>query len=184
LSVRHSTLPLQNLTNNIRRKKTRCSGERPVCSFCSRLRQNCRYNDSYIAEVGESSIESNLQQENAGLATRVALLESRLSLMDASGSNGATVSSLFGNTSTSVQSALDSGVSSSDLTFLLDSTTLQSLADVSRWCMSCIYGTSLTSWLYHCRCTFPAATNRCTLSFTRRLSGGILRTRPYHPTSC
>lgn len=54
--------------------------------------------------------------------------------MDASGSNGATLSSLFDNSSASVQSALGSGVSggpsSGDLTFLLDAETLQSLADV------------------------------------------------------
>jgi hypothetical protein len=26
-----------------RRKKTKCPGERPTCSFCSRLRQTCYY---------------------------------------------------------------------------------------------------------------------------------------------
>jgi hypothetical protein len=101
-----------------------------VCSFCSRLGQVCRYNDSYNPESWDPSIESNLQQENAGLATRVALLESRLSLMDANGKNGATASSLFGNSLMSVRSTLSSGVTSSDLTFLLDAPTLQSLADV------------------------------------------------------
>lgn len=28
-----------------RRKKTRCPGERPGCSFCRRLHQDCRYDD-------------------------------------------------------------------------------------------------------------------------------------------
>lgn len=28
-----------------RRKKARCPGERPVCSFCDRLKQNCDYDD-------------------------------------------------------------------------------------------------------------------------------------------
>lgn len=127
------------LTGRHRRKKTRCSGERPVCSFCARLGQNCRYNDSYVADFGGPPSEVNLQLENAGLATRVALLESRLSLLDANGSNGATVSSLFGSPSPSAKRAsfsegTDARPSSSDLTFLLDAETLQSLADVYFGC--------------------------------------------------
>jgi hypothetical protein len=33
------------LIGNYRRKKTRCPGEKPVCSHCARLRQNCYYAD-------------------------------------------------------------------------------------------------------------------------------------------
>ncbi|PQK12445.1 hypothetical protein BB8028_0003g10620 [Beauveria bassiana] len=33
---------------NCRRKKARCPGERPVCSFCSRLSQDCRYDDEAL----------------------------------------------------------------------------------------------------------------------------------------
>ncbi|KAH7064098.1 fungal-specific transcription factor domain-containing protein [Paraphoma chrysanthemicola] len=120
---------------NCRRKKTRCSGERPVCSFCARLGQQCRYNDSYSGTA--SSYDSVLQQQNTGLATRVALLESRLSLLDANGTNGAALSSLFGGTP-SPRSPQNQGTDrpseesslSSDLTALLDTKTLQSLADV------------------------------------------------------
>ncbi|KAH7399068.1 fungal-specific transcription factor domain-containing protein [Phaeosphaeria sp. MPI-PUGE-AT-0046c] len=120
---------------NCRRKKTRCSGERPVCSFCARLKQDCRYNDSFSFNFGGPSNESSLQEENAGLATRVALLESRLSLMDATGANAATVSNLFGDPYTTLlpQSLSPDSVerfTSSDLTFLLDANTLKSLADV------------------------------------------------------
>lgn len=35
-----------------RRKKTRCPGEKPVCSFCERLRQKCVYTGS--AETGSA----------------------------------------------------------------------------------------------------------------------------------
>ncbi|KAF2824423.1 hypothetical protein CC86DRAFT_420991 [Ophiobolus disseminans] len=114
---------------NCRRKKTRCSGERPIC----------RYNDSYISEFGGLPTDINLQLENAGLANRVALLETRLSLMDANGANGATLSSLFGSPSPGLQQGsgpeqFDIRPSSSDLTLLLDAETLQSLADVYFGC--------------------------------------------------
>lgn len=34
------------LTHARRRKKVRCSGERPVCAYCARLNQNCSYADA------------------------------------------------------------------------------------------------------------------------------------------
>lgn len=119
-----------------RRKKTRCTGERPVCAFCARLGQTCRYNDSYFSDFSVSTSDGNLQQENSGLATRVALLESRLSLLDANGSNGVILSDLFGHSSSLSPQASNSEAqpdkrpSSSNLTSLLDSKTLKSLADV------------------------------------------------------
>jgi hypothetical protein len=100
--------PLSNgrlLTSDGRRKKARCSGERPVCAFCARLGQTCRYNDSFSAESETSSYAGILQEENSGLAARVALLESRLSMMDANGGGGAT---LFGFGSTSPQPSYSS----------------------------------------------------------------------------
>ncbi|KAA8571160.1 hypothetical protein EYC84_000505 [Monilinia fructicola] len=40
-----------------RRKKTRCPGEKPMCSHCSRLRQNCYYDDGSHNMTGRISIE-------------------------------------------------------------------------------------------------------------------------------
>ncbi|ESZ91523.1 C6 transcription factor [Sclerotinia borealis F-4128] len=36
-----------------RRKKTRCPGEKPICSNCARLRQNCYYADDGLNRVNE-----------------------------------------------------------------------------------------------------------------------------------
>ncbi|PON24929.1 hypothetical protein TGAM01_v206010 [Trichoderma gamsii] len=47
---------------NCRRKKTRCPGERPVCSFCSRLGQACRYNDNVFTYSDERSAATYFQQ--------------------------------------------------------------------------------------------------------------------------
>jgi hypothetical protein len=120
-----------------RRKKTRCTGERPVCAFCARLGQVCRYNDNYFSQFGVLSSDSSLQQENSGLATRVALLESRLSLLDATDSNGTNVSFLFGNSNSSPSPQVpgsepqsDGQISGSELTSLLNGQILRSLADV------------------------------------------------------
>ncbi|ETS77220.1 hypothetical protein PFICI_11094 [Pestalotiopsis fici W106-1] len=60
-----------------RRKKSRCSGERPTCSFCARLRQPCSYNDE-LHPVSSAHADS-LQRQNTDLAARVAVLESKLS---------------------------------------------------------------------------------------------------------
>ena len=86
------------LTLDQRRKKARCSGERPVCAFCAHLGQTCSYNDIFFAESDNSPNARILQQVNSGLAARVALLESRLSMMDANGVGGVTLSG-FGSTS-------------------------------------------------------------------------------------
>ncbi|ETI26971.1 hypothetical protein G647_10070 [Cladophialophora carrionii CBS 160.54] len=74
------------------RKKTRCSGEKPVCAFCRRLNQRCTWD----GEEGESpellddtrgppasASAAAAASQNAALAARVALLESRLSFLDA-----------------------------------------------------------------------------------------------------
>ncbi|KAH7064086.1 fungal-specific transcription factor domain-containing protein [Paraphoma chrysanthemicola] len=53
---------------NCRRKKTRCSGERPVCAMCQRLHQECAYDDGQVP--------------NEDLAARLAMIESRLGLVD------------------------------------------------------------------------------------------------------
>ncbi|KAL2427903.1 hypothetical protein ABEF91_005822 [Exophiala dermatitidis] len=63
---------------NCRRKKTRCSGEKPVCSFCARLKQECLWDEVSTAALSASNIN---------LAARVALLESKLSLLNSSGND-------------------------------------------------------------------------------------------------
>jgi hypothetical protein len=56
-----SSLELEDLvlTDPLRRKKSRCTGERPICSLCARLLQSCHYaapredasrNDIYVSE--------------------------------------------------------------------------------------------------------------------------------------
>ena len=70
---------------NCRRKKVRCSGERPSCAFCTRLKQSCLWGDREdAARPGELSAYSStnpLNTSNATLTARVALLESKLNLL-------------------------------------------------------------------------------------------------------
>ncbi|KAH9882750.1 hypothetical protein J1614_000116 [Plenodomus biglobosus] len=119
---------------NCRRKKTRCSGERPICAFCARLGQTCRYTEDFYPEAG---YPGPLPQENHRLATRVALLESRLSMLDAGSLDNAFASRHSGSaeqprrTSGSQQDGAspDSRIDS-EFVSMLDRDTLQALADV------------------------------------------------------
>ncbi|KAJ9606277.1 hypothetical protein H2200_009238 [Cladophialophora chaetospira] len=73
---------------NCRRKKTRCSGEKPVCSFCARLSQHCTWDgeedasSDWMFSDSHGPSASVPASHNAALAARVALLESRLSFLD------------------------------------------------------------------------------------------------------
>ncbi|KIW16278.1 hypothetical protein PV08_06329 [Exophiala spinifera] len=73
---------------NCRRKKSRCSGEKPVCAFCARLGQRCTW-DGHEDRSPESFTESRGTSATAAvhhdsdLAARIALLESRLNFLDA-----------------------------------------------------------------------------------------------------
>ncbi|KAF4988185.1 hypothetical protein FDECE_15161 [Fusarium decemcellulare] len=87
---------------NCRRKKTRCSGERPICAFCARLHQDCHYDDSWLASVQASDPEVEqppMRIAPAGasvdttLAARIATIESQLGMLEYSGA----VSSSIGN---------------------------------------------------------------------------------------
>jgi hypothetical protein len=88
------------LIRTIRRKKSRCTGEKPVCAICARLGQTCRYNETLSSDLAISSYANALQQQNTGLAARVALLESRLSFLSTGGNEGG---SLFGVGSNAAQ---------------------------------------------------------------------------------
>lgn len=58
--------PLQ-LTRDHRRKKTRCSGEKPVCSFCLRLGQPCQYSSGTgSARTPAQTVERNASWMQAG----------------------------------------------------------------------------------------------------------------------
>jgi hypothetical protein len=58
-----------HLLRSARRKKSRCSGERPVCAFCARLGQQCVYEDwrnaSFEASTGAGGFpgSSNVSSE-------------------------------------------------------------------------------------------------------------------------
>lgn len=60
---------------NCRRKKTRCPGEKPRCSNCTRLRQTCRYPGNY-SEDGDAASSSGRTLED-----RLAQLEEKLDLV-------------------------------------------------------------------------------------------------------
>ncbi|KAH7121412.1 fungal-specific transcription factor domain-containing protein [Dactylonectria macrodidyma] len=76
---------------NCRRKKTRCSGERPICAFCARLQQDCYYDDSWFASVQVEPTPRRIQTVTASgandstLATRVATIESQVGMLESSG---------------------------------------------------------------------------------------------------
>jgi hypothetical protein len=57
-----------------RRKKTRCPGERPRCSNCTRLRQHCRYPSASVYDDGGHAAQSSIQS----LQARLAELEDKL----------------------------------------------------------------------------------------------------------
>ncbi|KAL3459429.1 hypothetical protein BJX64DRAFT_301280 [Aspergillus heterothallicus] len=88
-----------------RRKKSRCPGEKPVCSFCQRLGQQCAYTQGETeipaADIAKrlSSVEDKLEQLTRGLrphstpeATRPSLVQPNLQQNDLS-----TVAHLFLN---------------------------------------------------------------------------------------
>lgn len=71
---------------NCRRKKTRCSGEMPICSFCARLNQPCVWDsDGDRASLHRGSF---FNTPDSALAARVALLESKLSMLGADSASG------------------------------------------------------------------------------------------------
>ncbi|KAB8298064.1 hypothetical protein EYC80_001832 [Monilinia laxa] len=72
-----------------RRKKTRCPGEKPICSHCSRLRQNCYYDDGSHNMAGRISIERtpmptpSRAQETHSTSSSDGTLEDRLRSVEA-----------------------------------------------------------------------------------------------------
>jgi hypothetical protein len=70
-----------------RRKKTKCSGERPICSYCKRLSQTCEWKEFQPARLGSSeehpgSIGSasdvGISPSDEALLTKIATIESKL----------------------------------------------------------------------------------------------------------
>ncbi|KAK4505483.1 hypothetical protein PRZ48_003446 [Zasmidium cellare] len=71
---------------NCRRKKARCSGEKPVCAFCARLNQPCEWDSSpsFDPLTKQPSLRraSSHHPSETALAARVALLEAKLALLN------------------------------------------------------------------------------------------------------
>ncbi|KAH7159450.1 hypothetical protein B0J13DRAFT_108598 [Dactylonectria estremocensis] len=98
---------IRQACQNCRRKKTRCSGERPTCAFCARLQQACIYDDfsfsvdgerpylsrqqhqlqtTYSHATGSASIDAgSTSSQDVALSARVAMLESQLNLLNNTG---------------------------------------------------------------------------------------------------
>ncbi|KAI7776897.1 hypothetical protein LA080_004324 [Diaporthe eres] len=55
---------IRQACQNCRRKKTRCSGERPICAFCARLQQVCIYDEFASFAVDEERPPSHQQQQH------------------------------------------------------------------------------------------------------------------------
>lgn len=66
---------------NCRRKKARCSGEKPVCAFCARLGQRCNWGNPSPPPESQPNRCVSTSSQDSGLAARVALLEAKLSLL-------------------------------------------------------------------------------------------------------
>jgi hypothetical protein len=70
-----------------RRKKTKCSGERPTCSFCKRLSQTCEWNkfrparsgssEAHLSSIGSSS-DVGISSSDEVLLNKIATIESKL----------------------------------------------------------------------------------------------------------
>ncbi|KAH8803719.1 fungal-specific transcription factor domain-containing protein [Xylogone sp. PMI_703] len=64
---------------NCRRKKTRCSGQRPICQNCRRLSQECRYPEEIRYARPEVQRRPEVQDSNVGaLADRLWNIENQL----------------------------------------------------------------------------------------------------------
>ncbi|KAL1964457.1 hypothetical protein VTN77DRAFT_6883 [Rasamsonia byssochlamydoides] len=68
------TKRMHQACENCRRKKTRCPGERPACSTCTRLFQACHYSSG-------NAVFCRTQSNGQDLETRLAQLEEKMELM-------------------------------------------------------------------------------------------------------
>lgn len=75
-SVRGTRRVLQ-ACENCRRKKTRCPGERPRCSNCTRLRQHCQYPNAELQVHSDGPAQSSIRT----LENRLSQLEDKLDLI-------------------------------------------------------------------------------------------------------
>ncbi|KAM0267534.1 hypothetical protein ACHAPA_005823 [Fusarium lateritium] len=73
---------------NCRKKKVRCTGEKPVCSFCLRLKQDCEYTEdgrslrrAYLTyRVGDEEVPGTAM---VTVMARFASLEGQISTLQA-----------------------------------------------------------------------------------------------------
>ncbi|KAI0535040.1 fungal-specific transcription factor domain-containing protein [Xylaria digitata] len=116
---------------NCRRKKTRCPGERPICSFCARLQQDRQYDGSWLP----SNEADRLTLKAQTLAARVATIESQLSMITLSSFGEPGNSSLVWNTPLSQVGSSGSHPVKLNFGGLLDTATIQSAVDTYfRYC--------------------------------------------------
>ena len=56
-----------------RRKKSRCTGEKPVCATCKRLKQECSYKESFMSSFPDryKDIENQVLDEVAPRLDRI-----------------------------------------------------------------------------------------------------------------
>ncbi|KAM0244513.1 hypothetical protein ACHAP5_006194 [Fusarium lateritium] len=80
---------------NCRKKKVRCTGEKPVCSFCLRLKQDCEYTEdgrslrrAYLTyRVGDEEVPGTAMtltvEKDRTVMARFASLEGQISTLQA-----------------------------------------------------------------------------------------------------
>ena len=98
---------------NCRRKKTRCSGETPICSFCARLNQPCVWETD--RERASLHRHSFFNTPDSALAARVALLESKLNLLGGKPTSDASIASVGHETADTVTTNYQSTLPGSGL---------------------------------------------------------------------
>jgi hypothetical protein len=77
---------IRQACRNCRRKKARCTGERPECAFCVRLKQPCSYSDgdsppaSTNMALGrrKSSVHFADSVDEDHVSTRISMLENQM----------------------------------------------------------------------------------------------------------
>ncbi|KAF2708441.1 hypothetical protein K504DRAFT_306967 [Pleomassaria siparia CBS 279.74] len=87
---------IRQACQNCRRKKARCTGERPECAFCVRLGQSCSYSEDESDKQTVNNNERNVGRcELSDLGERLAVLESQMAeVVDTVKSIASTVSTI------------------------------------------------------------------------------------------
>ncbi|KAL4738926.1 hypothetical protein BDV11DRAFT_215602 [Aspergillus similis] len=78
---------IRQACSNCRRRKTKCSGDRPICFHCHRNKHSCVY-EPYSVTVGDNPPNASAASasDNTQLLQRISLIESRLAELSGQGS--------------------------------------------------------------------------------------------------